>query len=114
MFVVVVGWAIFYFTDVSVLWQFIKILFGVSGNTGFDQMVYVNFMNNIWWFVVAIIGCVPLAPLANSFTAILTRRNEKVGYITGGLHIAINVGLLVICTVLLARQSFNPFLYFRF
>ncbi|MBQ4100582.1 MAG: MBOAT family protein [Oscillospiraceae bacterium] len=114
LFVVVVGWAIFYFTDISELWQFVKILFGATENVVFDQMVYVNFMNNIWWFIVAIIGCVPLAPLAQSFATIITRRNEQIGYVTGGLHITANVVLLLLCTVLLAKQSFNPFLYFRF
>lgn len=112
--VVVVGWALFYFTDINSLAHFMKVLFGFSGNAVYDQALNISIMNNIWWLIVAIIGCVPLGPFVNSLSTIITKRSPKSAYVIGGIQIAFNAALLILSTMLLAKQSFNPFLYFRF
>ena len=111
LFCVVLGWALFYFTDLSRLGSFLKVLFG--GGAAADPMLGVAVSNNLFWLIAALAFCAPLAPTFWSRLLGITNTNQGVEAI-GWAQTLINVFILLICTALLVGQSYNPFLYFRF
>jgi len=111
LFCVVLGWALFYFTDLSRLGSFLKVLFG--GGAAADPMLGVAVSNNLFWLIAALAFCAPLAPTFWSRLLGITNTDQGVEAI-GWAQTLINVFILLICTALLVGQSYNPFLYFRF
>ncbi len=113
-FIVVFGWALFYFTDTEQLTQVVKVLFSIGDIAFTSGETYIHLMNNSLFFIAALFLSTPL----------LRRGLEKWIDITGGhlghtfynhyLSPVFNVLILVASTALLVGNSFNPFLYFRF
>ena len=60
LFFIIVGWSIFYFTDIKQLIFFFKLIFGFTQNSLFDFAVQNTFIENIYWLVLAIILCCPI------------------------------------------------------
>ena len=113
LFAVVIGWALFYFTDLSRLGTFLQILFGVSGAGLWDVQLEVVLANNLFWLVAAVVGCLPWVPMAKRLWGKL-QKPQWAGALESGAGMAWNLVLLFFCTAFLAGQSYNPFLYFRF
>lgn len=111
MLCVVLGWGLFYFTDLSRLGQFFGVLFGGGGAS--DPMLAVTLQNNLFWLVAAVACCAPLAPAVWSRT--LRDGEGSLGMeVMGAVQVVANLAMLLGCTALLVGQSYNPFLYFRF
>ena len=108
---VMLGWALFYFTDLSRLGQFLQVLFG--GGSMVDTMLGITVQNNLFWLVAALLFCAPLAPAWWKSLLGALRRESGVELV-GWCQTFINVLILLVCTALLVGQSYNPFLYFRF
>ena len=109
---IMTGWAIFYFTDMSRLGQFLRVMFGFSGHSFSDLNTEINLVNNILWIVVAVIFCMPIVKNLTSYVALRCKPKSQRCIIA--LHIALNVLLLLICTAVLCGQAYNPFLYYKF
>ena len=110
--VILVSWAIFYFTDMGKLGQFLKIMFGLSGQPLSDIGTEITLMNNIIWIIMSVFFCMPMLKgfkylAANEF-------KPKTQKIILYIHIVINTALLLICTAVLCGQAYNPFLYYKF
>jgi alginate O-acetyltransferase complex protein AlgI len=113
LFTVLIGWVLFYYTDMARLGTFIGLLFGRGGAGLYNTEVLILVANNLWWFIASIAFCAPLVP---SFKKALQRLSvSRVG------QAAVMVGqpvlgllLLALCTALLVGQSYNPFLYYKF
>lgn len=111
LIVVAVGWVFFYFLDLSQALKFISILFGFSKNALYDIKFEVEFFNNIVFLVIAFLCCTPIFKvLGNKFTNKFNLKRET-NYI---LYTIFNAIILVIATIMLIGQTYNPFLYFRF
>ncbi len=108
---VVLGWALFYFTDLSRLGQFFRVLFG--GGAAVSPTLGVTIQNNIFWLLAALLFCTPLAPAFWRWLLSLTHSDNGVEAV-GWAQTLINLLILLVCTALLVGQSYNPFLYFRF
>jgi alginate O-acetyltransferase complex protein AlgI len=108
---VMLGWALFYFTDLSRLGQFLQVLFG--GGALADTMLAVTVQNNLFWLIAALLFCAPLAPTAWKGLLGALHRDRGVELV-GWVQTLVNVLVLLVCTALLVGQSYNPFLYFRF
>jgi alginate O-acetyltransferase complex protein AlgI len=99
---ILIGWAIFYFTDLSKLGAFFKAAFG--GGRLYDFRVESVFFSNIFLLTALIIASTPLpAKLAG-------RLRARVPV----LEPVCNALLLALCFTMLVGQTYNPFLYFRF
>ncbi len=110
--VIMVSWAIFYFTDLNKLGQFIQIMFGFSGHPLSDISTEINFVNNLIWIVISVFFSMPML---KGFEYMAVNEFEpKHQSIMLYVHIGINVVLLFICTSLLCGQAYNPFLYYKF
>lgn len=117
LFLVVMGWALFYCTDFVRLGQTFGVMFGSYG-TGFaDSAIWVTIQNSVPLLILCILGCTPLPTLggviiANLLGVYKKKAQNKWGYVL--LTFAFQLAVLVICTISLVGSSYNPFLYFRF
>lgn len=105
LFIIIIGWGLFYFTDVGQLGEFMVDLFnfgnGICGNQAFNLI-----MSNLPMLIIAAVASTPLA------TMLYTRfEHRRFMWIPETLYC---MGVLVVSTASLVNQSYNPFLYFRF
>lgn len=105
LFIIIIGWGLFYFTDVGQLGEFMADLFnfgnGICGNQAFNLI-----MNNLPMLIIAAVASTPLA------TTLYTRfEHTRFMWIPETLYC---MGVLAVSTASLVNQSYNPFLYFRF
>ena len=100
MFVVMIGWALFYFEDISMLGGFLVKLFTPVQTQNMGLILgYLPFL------AVSLFAATPVAKnlLADRDTVLV--RCGKIA--------AVMVGMLL-CVAALASNSYNPFIYFRF
>lgn len=106
MFLVVLGWGLFYFTDFSELAQFIGHLFG-RGCELYDFTTISAFCSYSVLLAACILVSTPLP--YNIYKKLISI--GKVGWI---IEAAIMCALFIGCIALLTGATSNPFLYFRF
>lgn len=105
LFIIIIGWGLFYFTDVGQLGEFMVDLFnfgnGICGDQAFNLI-----MSNLPMLIIAAVASTPLA------TMLYTRfEHRRFMWIPETLYC---MGILAVSTASLVNQSYNPFLYFRF
>ena len=105
LFIIIIGWGLFYFTDVGQLGEFMVDLFnfgnGICGDQAFNLI-----MSNLPMLIIAAVASTPLA------TTLYTRfEHTRFMWIPETLYC---MGILAVSTASLVNQSYNPFLYFRF
>jgi alginate O-acetyltransferase complex protein AlgI len=113
-FIVVLGWVLFYFTDLSDVIRMYSNLFGAGGTPLIDTESRLLLINNLFLIIMCIVGATPL--FSRIGQAILRRnRDEDRRAILSSVSILIaNAALLVLCTISLVGSTHNPFIYFRF
>lgn len=111
MFVVLIGWMIFYFEDFSAMKTAFSVAFGASGNALSDPVMSAMIINNIPFIIIAAIACVPVTKHVKAGIDKLQKRSPVARPI---LNTVFNVVMLVLCVASLAGSTYNPFLYFRF
>lgn len=109
MFLVLIGWVIFAFEDLSKVGAYLSSMFGLN-NISFVNSEAIYYLQN--YFIIIIVGIICSIPLKNIAIKMVekAKKNKWTGIITGVLC----VGILIISTASLVNNSFNPFLYFRF
>lgn len=109
--VVTIGWVFFYFIDLSKGVKFIGILFGIGGNPLTDIKFEVQLYNNIIFLLFAFAASTPV------FKILYNKLKGNFKLISKPmelLYIIFNATVLIITTIMLVGQTYNPFLYFRF
>ena len=74
-----------------------------------DLPTQIDVANNCFWLLLALIFCAPVFRWFGTLAASLPVQAP-----VGALRVTRNLAILALCTALLAGQSYNPFLYFRF
>ncbi len=104
--ITLIGWSIFYFTDIHRLAEFFKA--GLGFNGFFDYSALSIAASNIWFIIVLVIASTPLAKktlgLFGENSRFTRRFLQPVGIVL----------IFALCFILLIGQTYNPFLYFRF
>ncbi len=110
LLVVVVGWVIFYYTDLSQVGEHLGAMFGVGGVPLTDPVTMAVVRKYTVLPLIAVIAALPVVP------AIRNRIRPD-----GTLERVCEIGTTVVLTLLLVLsaifivgQSYNPFIYFRF
>lgn len=111
MFLIMLGWVLFYFTNFKELKAFMGVLFGMAGVPLFSTSLSIVFMNNIFLILGAVLFCVPLTNFFKNFANKLEAKKQKAVLVLQPIY---NILLLVICTAYMASQTFNAFLYTQF
>lgn len=109
---VLIGWVLFYYTDLSQAFIVLQIMFGLSSNSFMDLNVQLQISSNVYFIALALIATTPAFPsLAQKFP----RTNGRFMLVfQEGLQPVINATIMITVVILLVGQSYNPFLYFRF
>lgn len=108
LLIVVFGWSIFYFENLGELKLFLGSMLGLRNEVAMKARELTPVYQYFYVIVAMIIGCTPLPKkLATLF------------FPEGKVRTDIAVGVsssvfIMICFVLLLKQTYNPFLYFRF
>ncbi|MBR1482356.1 MAG: MBOAT family protein [Ruminococcus sp.] len=105
LFIVMIGWGLFYFTDVNRLFAFLGDLFNF-GNGVFSLSSLNLTLSYLPLLIIAGVASTPLA--ANLYKRFAMK---KYAWIAETAFCAV---VLFISTASLVQQSYNPFLYFRF
>ncbi|MBR3994009.1 MAG: MBOAT family protein [Clostridia bacterium] len=108
------GFVLFKFTDTQRLLQYIKALFAFSQRPLVSTDFIVDFSNNFILFIVAILLCMPIYRKLEHLTALLEKNSATSVAVTGIIRILFAASVMIISTMLLVGNSFNPFLYFAF
>lgn len=105
LFIVAIGWGIFYFTDIKELGAFFTDLFNF-GNGLIGSQALTLLLSYLPILIAAAIASTPLA--SNLYNRL---KDTKPIWIAEVLFCMI---ILAVSTASLVNQSYNPFLYFRF
>ncbi len=112
LLLVLIGWVFFYFAELSRALQFLKVMFFAAGAPLSDPLFVAHFMNNLFFFLLALLCCLPFAPKIREIFASRGRFYAP-GALAAG-QIALCLLFLALSTAMLVGESYNPFLYFRF
>lgn len=109
IFFIIVGWAIFYFTDLNELYQHLQIMFGIIQTplSDYEDISIIN--SNIYWIVMACILCWPVHHKVRSLLVAKTSPN-----FVAATDLMQTIIYLCCSIALLVGSTYNPFIYFRF
>ena len=110
LFIVMISFIIFEATDIKQAIVNIKGLFGLNGEALINSYTLYNLNGYILLLIVSIIAATPL--LKNII--VLIKSNTKLNKIINTIQPIFLLTLLILVTVFLVDNSYNPFLYFRF
>ena len=105
LFLIVIGWAIFYFEDMSQLLVFLQDMFAFSSEV-IGEKALSTFISYLPLIAITTIASTPLA------FKLFNKINNKAVVIT--LETLFCAAIMLLCTASLVNQSYNPFIYFRF
>lgn len=110
IFLVMLGWFIFSYNDISGGMGFFRALFG-GGGSFMDRGSVYQLYSNAALLAALIIGstCLP-RKLADRIIS----RHENSVTVTVAMKGVFTVAVFILCTAFLVSDSYNPFLYFRF
>ena len=112
LFLTLVGWTIFYTTDLGRLGGYLRVMFGLSDQPLTDPQLGITFANQLFWLLIALLFCMPVTQwVKHRLQENLTKAKQTAVCVATAM---MNVVLLFICTSMLVGDSYNPFLYFRF
>ena len=115
IFLIIIGWGIFYFDDMGKLAQFYKAFFGLNDSSGFPIHVETLIFDNLWLWVAAIIFCLPLRPfLRKKINTISWASSLKTSHVLQVRRALISVCILILSVALLIGATNNAFIYTRF
>jgi alginate O-acetyltransferase complex protein AlgI len=103
MFIVLLGWALFYFEDMTALGAFFARAFSSTGSGTAEINIILGYLP---LFLVSAVAATPLG--AACWKKLRTK--------SGAAYVGIGIAgvLLLLCVAALASSSYNPFIYFRF
>lgn len=118
IFLIIVGWGIFYFDDMGRLGQFYKAFFGMGVAKGFPVNVESFIFDNLWLWAGALILCLPIRPLlqrqADRLSTIPNAGGTVAAHGVQTVRAIISVAILVLSVALLVGATNNAFIYTRF
>ena len=107
------GWTLFYFESTPRLLAYLGVMYGGGADTSTVNAALLV-KNNLWWFIVAIVMTQPVLKITKYLALRAQRRCGALIYTNDIVSSALSILLLVISTIMLVGNSFNPFLYFNF
>ena len=116
MLLVILGWNIFYFTDLTQLLQHFGLLFGLLGAGFSNAQTGIQLVNNLPLLLVCAIGATSVPQnLGNLFGGVCVQGGKRSGQIIYAcVTFAFDAALLALSTIALVGSTYNAFLYFRF
>ena len=108
---VYVGWLLFRFDNLSLLWDTIKGIVCANGNAFFDLSAQTTLSGNCIFLAISILACFPIVP---ALAKLRDAKSTPVNVVANAVAAAIPAILVILSALALIGDSYNPFLYFRF
>ncbi len=110
MFIVMVGWYLFSFNEISGGIGYLGAMFGAGGSFLNRGSIYQLYSNAVLLFILILGSSTLPARIASAVLAKVRASNTAVVVLRG----AFTVGVFMLSVAYLVSASYNPFLYFRF
>lgn len=115
IFLILVGWGIFYFDDFGRLSQFFSAFFGLNESQGLPMEVESVLIDNMWLWIAAIILCLPIRRQVENLGVKFIAKVPGAGnYTVQFCHALVSVVILICSVALLVGATNNAFIYTRF
>ena len=115
VFVVVLGWVIFRFTNQDLMVAAFKSLFGMNGNALSSFAAETLLKNNMFLLLASIFISLPVMKWLRNKLEVHALHNPGFGKVWNVvIYSVIPVVLLLLSTAALVGDSYNPFIYFQF
>ncbi len=105
LFLVMIGWVLFFSQTLGDAWNYIKLMFGVGGHGLVDRQALFLLVSNVGLWVILILASTPVVYVV--YEKYLAHRKTVA-------DVAVYAGLFLLCIAYLVTETYNPFLYFRF
>lgn len=109
LFFIIVGWAIFYFTDLAQLVYSLKVMFGFINVPLYNYQLISVFYSNMYWLIFALILCMPVHGFIHKKLSAHFSKNTVTA-----IELVQNIVYFTCSVALLVGSTYNPFIYFRF
>ena len=112
--VVFFGWILFRFQNFEIMWTALCGLFGLTGNywTSFETTTLIK--NYAFFLPAAIVCCTPLFAALSKRWHLASGKSRLAATGWSVAQLLWPLLLLLVSTVMLVGDSYNPFLYFQF
>ena len=114
LLVVLFGWVLFRFEDLSQLGTALGGMFGFNRNAFTNLETGLMFKNNVLFLIFACIAATPIGKNLTNLLKNLTKGNVWSLRLYGVWDVACPLILVFLSAMALAGNSYNPFLYFQF
>ena len=116
MLLIIFGWNIFYYTDMTRLVQNFGVMFGLYGAGFSNAQAGIQLTNNLPLLLLCAIGATSIPRnLGSLFGGVCAQGGKKSGKIVyAAVSFVLDAALLALSTIALVGSTYNAFLYFRF
>jgi alginate O-acetyltransferase complex protein AlgI len=112
LLIVMFGWILFYFQDISQIGVVLAGMFGLNGN-GFTTFESTSLLTrNLFFLIIAIIACTPYP--RELYHRICASRNGGATVAANIMECVLPVAALFVSISFLVSDAYNPFLYLQF
>lgn len=112
LLVVMLGWVLFRARDLYQANVYFQNLFGISGNSFWNDMTGFLLREYSVFLVIGIIFSFPVAQKCNNLLS--APRISSLGKVMTVLYPVAMMGMFLLCVAYLVRGGYNPFIYFNF
>ena len=110
LLLIVVGWTVFYYTDMGCLGKHLGAMFGI-GAAGLSDPVTMAVIRKYTVFpLIAAIASLPILPRLKAWLG----KHEKLEGAADIVSLVCLTALMLLSMIFIVGQSYNPFIYFRF
>ena len=113
MLVVIIGWVLFRFEDISQAWIVMTGMFGIGRAAG-SLSAWYALQNNFVLLAFCLIAVTPIGKLIRSRIYVAAARRMRIPRLMCYLDAVCPFILLILSVMALVGNSYNPFLYFQF
>ena len=110
LFLIVVGWTVFYYTDMGCLGKHLGAMFGIGAAGLSDPVTMAVIRKYTVLPLIAAIASLPILPRLKAWLA----KHEKLNGAADIASLVCLTSLMLLSMIFIVGQSYNPFIYFRF
>lgn len=114
LLVVLFGWLIFRYTDLNLMFEVLKGMFGVGELPIWDLRTSLLLQNNVFFIIVAIVGSTEIVKFLEDRLFKLGSKYSWVTNVTMTFEVVAMPIMLIVSVMSLVGNSYNPFIYFQF
>lgn len=114
LIVVYFGWILFRFKNMALIGVVLKGMFCQNGNPWTTFEANTTLLNYIFFLAIAVIAVTPLVHNIERAISVASGRSAAWFRVNSVVQVAMPLVLLLISTMSLVGNSYNPFLYFQF